>query len=182
MKAKQFILSSLFCALLPVCAWAQASTSATDTIVSGSQDCDGRRLPDIEVKDVSAHGSGYPGQDHDIKVHVVNRGQCETGEFTVRLRVVRHVLSKNIKETQLVGIETVASLVPCTSRYCHEASKSVWFTYTLPNDYNAYYEFIVEADYLDNIKEFNEENNKIEGDAEIQVHDAAYYESGDEGE
>ena len=132
-------------------------------------ECEGRPLPDIDVESISVSGSGMPGSTHDVNISIVNRGQCDTGPFTVSLEVLVQVPSRDIYETNTVGVKGVPSLKPCVTRSCHEASYSVSFSYKVRNDSPAHYEFSVEADGGDDVEEFNEKNNEIERGCQIDV-------------
>lgn len=137
--------------------------------------CDGTPLPDLVITNVSVSGNGYPGAPHSINVTVQNRGQCDSGIFSVRVEVLEQVPATGIYQTREVGHKGFPSLKPCRSEHYSEAEHSASFDYTLRPDYHAYYDFSVEVDDTHSVEEFNEDNNALSRIESIEVKAPEYY-------
>lgn len=131
--------------------------------------CDGRPLPDLVANRLTVSGTGKQGTEHSIGVTVVNRGQCDSGPFSLRLEVYIQVPSENISQTKEIGRKSVHSLSPCRDSVCQDSTKTIFFQYTLLNKNFSYYDFTVEVDPGNDVEEFNEKNNDIQRSGSIKV-------------
>jgi len=137
--------------------------------------CEGAPLPDIEVlPNIGMYGSSTLNAAGNfevvipfyISVGIINRGQCATGRFTIKVEM--RVQAQGVDKVVQLGPKGVASLQPCRSRSCRDTGerKSVRFEFT-PEYNHAIYQFTVEADASHSINEFNEENNEVLYDMRI---------------
>jgi len=135
--------------------------------------CESAPLPDIEA----LYGSGIQGGSvlnssggitvtlpFSVPVIVVNRGQCDTGIFSVKAEM--RVQAQGVDKVVQLGSKSIRSLPPCRSKSCNEAKESISFDFT-PEYNHALYSFTIEADATHSIDEFNEDNNEIEPDFRI---------------
>jgi hypothetical protein len=136
---------------------------------SGQQQpvCESAPLPDLTVSDITISGPGEPDRQHGISLTVSNKGQCASGVFTVKATV--RIQSSTIDKVLTIGTRGVGSLQPCRSSTCSEAQQSLSFDF-IPQYNHALYNFTVEADPGNVIKEFNEDNNTVVNDLRITVY------------
>lgn len=127
--------------------------------------CEGTPLPDIEMlPSIGMKGSAILDSagglevvlPFSISVVVVNRGQCDSGVFSINAKM--RVQGSGVDEVVQLGNKGAPSLKPCRTSDCSDAKHGVRFDYT-PQYNHAYYYFTVEADATHSINEFNEENN-----------------------
>ncbi|ATX82990.1 CARDB protein [Mariprofundus ferrinatatus] len=155
----------------------QATTAISPQTLSSASfqqpTCEGAPLPDIEA----LYGSGIQGGavlnssggitvtlPFSVPVIVVNRGQCDTGIFSVKAEM--RVQAQGVDKVVQLGSKSIHSLPPCRSKGCGEAKESVRFDFT-PQYNHALYSFTIEADATHSIDEFNEDNNEIEPELRI---------------
>ncbi|WP_171966451.1 CARDB domain-containing protein [Mariprofundus micogutta] len=148
----------------------QASTAiAPQTLSSANFQqpvCEGTPLPDIEITHISISGSSSNNGAGGLQIHipygltitVVNRGQCDSGRFTITATM--RVQGQGVDETTQLGTKGLNSLQPCRTKNCSDAASSIGFSFT-PRHNFAFYEFNIEADAGNYINEFNEENNEL---------------------
>jgi hypothetical protein len=128
--------------------------------------CSGVPLPDIKIDKIVllppqnlSRFEWHPGKTYKVYVDISNMGQCETGDFDVKLKVKLAIPKRDIYETRTLGTKTVNSIKPRTTRI--GGYTDIWFDYKLGfSDYTVY-EFIAVADYADEVEEFDEDNNEL---------------------
>jgi len=107
--------------------------------------CEGTPLPDIEA----LHGSGIQGssvlnssggitvtQPFSVPVIVVNRGQCDTGIFSVKAEM--RVQAPGVDKVVQLGSRGIRSLPPCRSKNCGDSKDSTRFDFTPQNNHALY--------------------------------------------
>ena len=126
--------------------------------------CEGAPLPDLMINNIQIYGPGRHGEEHEVSVNVVNKGQCDSGPFAIHVKM--RVQAQGVDKMVEIGNKGVGSLEPCRSAGCAEASHSESFSFT-PQYNHALYSITVEVDSTDSVNEFNEKNNEINRDLRI---------------
>ena len=116
------------------------------------------------INNIQIYGPGRHGEVHDVSVNVVNKGQCDSGPFAIHVKM--RVQAQGVDQMVEIGNKGMASLEPCRSSGCAEASHSESFSFT-PQYNHALYDITVEVDSTDSVNEFNEKNNEIRRDLRI---------------
>lgn len=138
--------------------------------------CEGTPLPDIEMlPDIRLRGSSVPdGADglevvlpFSISVIVVNRGQCDSGAFSIKAKM--RIQAPGVDKIVQLGSKGAPSLKTCRTSNCGDSTHGVRFDFT-PQYNHAYYNFTVEADASHSINEFNEENNITDQEFKIDMY------------
>ncbi|MES0370817.1 MAG: CARDB domain-containing protein [Mariprofundaceae bacterium] len=138
--------------------------------------CEGTPLPDIEMlPDIRMRGSSVPdGADglevilpFSISVIVVNRGQCDTGRFSIKANM--RIQAPGVDKVVQLGSKGAPSLKSCRTSNCGDSTHGVRFDFT-PQYNHGYYNFTVEADASHSINEFNEENNVTDQEFKIDMY------------
>lgn len=127
------------------------------TITHVQPQCEGNPLPDISVDPIDGGKIGYnaPGSVLTVSLGIKNTGQCETGVFKVRVKVRTHYQGTTESEWKYY---TIQSIPP--ERGNGEGGYTINHQFQTINADNVEYDFIVEADYDEQINEFREDNNK----------------------
>jgi len=129
-------------------------------------ECEGLPLPDIVVPPLGGEEIGYnpPGSILTKTVVLKNLGQCETGVFMVRVKFRTHY--QGTKESDW-KYYTIVSIPPEKGQ--GKGTRSLAFEFQTLNVNNAEYDFIIEADYDEQVNEFREDNNKRHAEGRFKL-------------
>lgn len=143
-----------------------ASASTRQNVPANIQtNCAGApALPDIVLARlyVNKPPKPVPGATYTVSALLENRGQCETGAFTVQISVYVQVPGRPDVD-KMILTKTIPSMQPTKDR--EPAYISVAVDYTLGAESTATYNFYASADPENRIHEFIENNNTVERNA-----------------
>jgi hypothetical protein len=140
-------------ALLP-----QPRGSMKKSVLPDQPRCNTQALPDIIIEEFQFSGPGgrwRPSKRYGVSVVLKNRGQCDSGQFFVKLMV--RVQSQGNDETMTVGTIKMNSIPPARTGTPGRATAA--FNYTTADYPWAMYTFTAVADSTNHIEEFDEGNN-----------------------
>ena len=107
-------------------------------------------------------GAFKPSQQYGIGVVLKNRGQCQSGEFIVKLQVRVQAPQDGIDQVFDIGAKKVNSIEPVKTGVS-AGTTTVSFNYRTGNYTWAQYNFIATADSTGHIEEWDESNNEKTG-------------------